>query len=134
MTAEEIVRIELDADPLDRGYDTMSDVQVDADLHELYCETWDLVSASDILEAIVPAAWQALTADERADVDSVLSMGTAIDFSPGSRARVLVTTAFAGSAPTLNNLLVLGRRMISRAEEIGCGVAVFIVIAARALT
>ena len=55
MVAEEIIRGELDADPLGRGYAAMSDVEVSADLNTLYRESWLDVSASDILEAIVPS-------------------------------------------------------------------------------
>lgn len=133
MTADEIVRAELDADPLDRGYAGMSDLEVSDDLCAITRDAWVDVSASDILEVIVSGAWGGLTSGERADVDSVLSMGTVIDFSPGSRARVLLTTAFAGSPATLNALAAMAKRLISRADEIGCGVTEFIVAAARAM-
>lgn len=133
MTADEIVRAELDADPLARGYAGMTDAEVCADLNTAYRDSWERVSASDILEIIVPAAWSGLTNTERADVDSVLSMGTSLDFSPGSRARVLLTTAFAGSPATLNALEAVAKRAISRAEELNCGVTEYIVTAARRL-
>jgi hypothetical protein len=63
----------------------------------------------------------------------VLSMGDSIDFSPGSRARVLLTTAFAGHPATLGALEAVGRRMISRADELSCLSTPAIVAAARAL-
>lgn len=133
MTADQIIRAELDADPLGRGYAGMSDIEVRNDLNAPTRESWVPVSASDILEAINPAALEALSAEHREDLDSVLSMGTVIHLYPGSRGRVLLTTAFAGAVPTLNALLLLGKRMISRAYELNCGVNEQIVAAARAL-
>ncbi len=133
MTADEIVRIELDADPLDRGYEAMSDLEVCQSLTAAVRESWVPVSASAILEAIVPAAWAGLSDTARADVDSVLSMGGVIDISPGSNARALLVAAFADSGPTLTALAAVAKRMISRAAEIGCSCNEFIVAAARAL-
>lgn len=133
MVAEEIIRTELDGDPFGRGYAAMSDAEVLADLNTLYRDSWLEVFASDILEAIVPAALNDLDADARQDVDSVLSMGSEIDLSPGSRARTLLLTAFAGSPPTLNAIQNLGKTTISRATELDCGVSVSIVTAARGL-
>ena len=133
MYAEDIVRAELDADPLGRGYSGMSDQEVYDDLVALTRETWNHVSALDILEVIIPGHWNGLMAAKRKDVDSVLSMGSTITFAPGSRADVLLTTAFTGNADTLTALATLAKRMISRAEELNCGVSVAIVTAARAL-
>jgi hypothetical protein len=132
-TADEIVRAELDADPLDRGYSSMTDAEVSADLNMCIRESWVPVLASDILEIVTPAALADLDVDARRDVDSVLSMGSEIDFGPGTRARTLLTVAFAGSPPTLNALKDLGKVMICRARELGCAVNTAIVTAARAM-
>jgi hypothetical protein len=111
----------------------MTDGEVDADLHLANREFSVPVSASQVLEAIVPGGWNQLDAGERADVDTVLSMGDSIDFSPGSRARVLLTTAFAGHPATLDALEAMGRRMTCRADELNCLSTPAIVAAARAL-
>ena len=134
MPAHEVtVRAELDADPLGRGYAGMTDGEVSDDLVALTRESWVRVSASELLEAIVPADWAGLTNIKRANVDSVLSMGDVINVAPGSNARALLTTAFAGATETLGALEATTKRMISRAAELGCGVSTGIVAAARAL-
>jgi hypothetical protein len=111
----------------------MSDGEVDADLHLANRELHAPVSASRVLEAIVAGGWNQLDAGERADVDTVLSMGDAIDLSPGSRARVLLTTAFAGHPATLEALETVGRQMTCRAAELNCLSTPAIVAAARAI-
>lgn len=133
MTAEEIVRAELDADPLGRGYSSMSDSQVNEDLNTEYRDVWILLTASAVLEAITASGWFGLDASGREDVDSVLSMGTEIDLSPGANARALLETAFAGNAVTRAALVAAAKRTISRAAELGCAVTTRIVTAARGL-
>ena len=60
MVAEEIIRLELDADPLGRGYAGMSDAETSDDLNLIYRESWPRVSASEILEAITASGWSGL--------------------------------------------------------------------------
>ncbi len=133
MIAQDIIRTELDLDPLTRGYAAMSDSEVCDDLCTEYITSWVSVSASDVFEAITASGWDSLDASGRADVDSVLSMGDGIDLSPGSNARALLETAFAGNAATLTALKSAARRTISRAAELGCAVTPYIVTAARGL-
>lgn len=133
MTAEEIVRAELDADPLGRGYSGMTDNEVSDDLNTVYRDLWVPVTGSDILEVISAGALSGLTAAKRDDVDTVVSMGGVIDLSPGSRADVMLTTAFAGKPATLTALANVAKRTTSRAQELDCGVTPTIVAAARAL-
>ena len=134
MDAENIIRAELDADPLGRGYAGMSAAEAAVDLELPVRDLWVRVAASDILEAIVPAAFNGLEESERRDVDSVLSLGSEVDASPGSKARTILTTAFAGSQPTLNAIQNLGKQLVSRASEIGCSRATeYLVSVARSL-
>ena len=133
MYADEIVRAELDADPLGRGYAGMTDGEIWEDLVALTRDSWVPVAASAIIEAISAGALSGLSTAKRADVDTVVSMGGAIVIAPGSRARALLIAAFTGDPETLNALEATTKRMISRAAELGCGVSPGIVAAARAL-
>ncbi len=111
----------------------MSDGDVSVDLNAAYRAVHSPVSASDILEAIVPGHWSTLTIAKRKDVDSILSMGNMIDASPGTRTDVLLTTAFAGKPHTLSALALLGKVVITRAAELSLLVTPSTVSAARAL-
>lgn len=133
MIAQEIIRAELDADLLSRGYAAMSDYSVWFNLCTENRIVWVSVSASDVLEAITESGWNGLEASGRADVDSILSMGDGIDLSPGSNARTLLEAAFAGSAATLAAVEATAKRTVSRATELGCAVTPYIVTAARGL-
>ncbi len=133
MLAEQLVRIELDADSLSRGYASMGDAAVADDMNTAYRTVYVAVSASQIMEAINAGAWGQLTADERKDVDVLLSLGDEINIAPGTRTRTMLHTIFAGSQPTVNAINELGITVISRADELGVGVSYQLVSRARGL-
>lgn len=79
------------------------------------------LSGSQLFEAIDDTEWQTLTADQKSDVQFVVSLGDTIQISPGTKARAMIARALSGQVNSLANLGVLGSKTVSRAEEIGLG-------------
>ncbi len=79
----------------------------------------DTLSGSQLFEAIDDTEWQTLTADQKGDIQFVVSLGDNIQISPGTKARTMLARALSGKAASLAALGVLGSKLVSRAEELG---------------
>lgn len=79
----------------------------------------DTLSGSQLFEAIDDTEWQARTADQKSDIQFVVSLGDSIQISPGTKARTMLTRALSGATNSLNNLSALGSKTVTRAEELG---------------
>lgn len=81
------------------------------------------VNAYEVFEAIVPAEWIALSADEKQRIQLVLNMGQV--YTRGTNTKAVLQAAFPAGSTTRTNLLALLKRSGSRAEELfGEGVSV----------
>lgn len=91
-----------------------------------------VVPAYKVFEAIVPAEWSALSADDKQRIQSILAMGDVDTTGPNTRAAF--TTAFPATTVTRTNLTALLTRKGSRAEQLfGAGTVVQHLDVAKAL-
>lgn len=119
------IRDELDNDPLARGYAGMTDQQATDSLNtEDRSVDRETMSASEIFEAIEVAEWQALTADQKNQVEKVIQLGDNIQIGTGTKARAFLADAFGPATTTRATLLSLAQETISRAQELGLGTLV----------
>ena len=113
------IRNELDADPLGRGYATMTDQEVADSLNTADREVIrSTLTGSTIFNAIVPSEFAALSADMKQFVRDVFSLGDAVDVGPGTNARTVLLDAFGNGTTTRDNLVAAVTFMQSRAEEL----------------
>lgn len=119
MDAEQLQTLhdELTGDPLGRGYSGMSDSQAadslntaDRSISRATIQTWE------IIEATVPAEYDALSAANKQRYQAFVSAGT-LDPN-GTNVVAAFSSMFAGTT-TLTNLAELQTRPASRAEELG---------------
>ena len=113
------LKSELTSDPLTRGYSGMSDAEAATDLNTVY-RTRDKVSmtGSEVLNAVDPTAWAALTDVQQQKVWDIVHLGTLNPF--GVEATLLIAVFGAGSA-TITALAAARKENVSRADEIGLG-------------
>jgi len=121
MTDYVALKAELDTDPLVRGYAGMTVDQKVADLNTVYRTLpVDIVSGSDIYNAVDQAEFDALTAAQKGQVDRITALGDRIVVADAGRARNTLVSLFP-SGTTFNNLVALKSRDVSRSEELGFG-------------
>ena len=124
MTDFVALKAELDTDPLGRGYSGMTSQQKADDLNTIYRTLpVDVVSGSDIYNAIDQAEFDALSAGDKEKVDRITSLGDQIVVADAGRARTTLLAVFtAGAGPlTRAALATLKTRAVSRAAELGFG-------------
>jgi len=112
------LKTELDTDPTGRGYAAASDIAAAELLNEVQGGiTVNVTSVlmAEVLEAIVPADWVALTDGERAGLLLYASQDT---LNPNAANVVDAFTTFFAATPTLTALNALQTRNGSRAEEL----------------
>ena len=81
----------------------------------------ETLSGSQLFEAIDDTEWGGRTADQKSDIQFVLSLGDQIQIGTGTKARLILQGALAGATASLAALGVLGSKTVSRAEELGFG-------------
>lgn len=124
------LKTELQTDPAGLGYAPHLAAGADQSLADLLNEVRQSISISratipayEVWEAIVPAEWAALTANERQRVQTILSMGEVN--VQGANTRSSLAAAFGAGTTSRTNLIALQSRQGSRAEQLfGDGVAV----------
>ncbi len=116
-----ILRAELQNDPLARNYAGMSDQAAADSLNAADRPTQrDTVASHEIFEAIAPAEWAALTAQEKQRVQTILGMGT-VNLR-GTNTRASLAAAFGAGTATRTALQALqAGPPQSRAAELGIG-------------
>ncbi len=116
----EIIRAELDADPLTRSYSGMDDQAAADDLNTEYrTRVKELIATWQIIEATDPAEYSALAAGEKTRYQTYVSAGF---INPsGANTRSGFAAMFGASTVTRANLLALEDEDISRAEELDIG-------------
>ena len=115
----EILKSEITADTLTRGYAGMNDLEVAADLNTVYrTQTRDTVSGSEIFNATDDVEYAALSTDaKRASWDALCGIDSINTSSGVAKARE--TELFGGGTTTRANLAALRLSSVSRATEIG---------------
>lgn len=110
---------EVTNDPLARGYASMTDAQVAADLNTAYrTRERTSLSGSEIFNSIVPAEFAALADSQKQFVRDVFSLGDSVNVSTGTNARAVLLDAFGAGSTTRTNLAALVLESISRAQEL----------------
>ena len=114
------LKAELDADPLSRGYSGMSDVEAATSLNDTVDRNVNkaTMTASEVLNAVVPAEFNALTEAEQTRIWSLLGIGT---LNPFGVEATLLTAAFGAGSATIVALAGLRKDTVSRATELGLG-------------
>jgi len=121
----QILRDELDSDPLVRGYAGMTDGGAANDLNTVYrTRQKPNLSGAEAYEQVDNAEFLALTADEQAEVWDIVHLsgeGSGISIASGSKARTRFIALFGGGSATIVDLLAYITENISRGVEIGIG-------------
>ena len=117
MTFIEILKNEIETDPLSRGYSGMTDLEVANDLNTVYrTKNKTSMTGSEVLNAIVISEWTSLTADKQRTVWDVVHLGTINPF--GIEATLMISVFGAGS-DTIAALADARKDDVSRASELG---------------
>lgn len=112
--------LELATDPLGRGYASMTDEEVAADLNIENRDVIDpIISSAMLFNSIDPTEYSTLMDTKL--VDLLLGVGEGIDAGPGTNARTVIVSAFGGGSTTVANLVEAATKTVSRAVEIGLG-------------
>lgn len=109
---------ELANDPLPRGYGGMSDQQIYDSLLATNRDNWIPLTGAQVLEAIDLSELNALAANKRANVDTVLALSGEIELGPGTKARAILQDAFGSLSTTATNLAAVANKQVSRAQEL----------------
>lgn len=113
-----ILKAEIEADPLSRGYSGMTDLEVATELNIIYREVdVEFVTGQEIFEAVVPSEYNALTDKQINLLHAIMGLGS-ISVN-GTNTRTALLSMFGSGTTTRSNLAVLQKRDVSRAEELG---------------
>lgn len=116
----EILKTELNVDPLSRGYSTMSDEEAAADLNTIYRTVdRDYVSGWEIFNVTDDSEYSALSDSQKASWDVLCSIEY-IDTTNGI-AKSREAELFGPGTTTRSSLASLKTQIISRAAELGLG-------------
>jgi len=109
---------ELENDPLGRSYITMSDAEAATDINSLYrTRDRNSMTATEVLNTVDTAEWQALTDAEQRRIWDILHMGGSLN-PFGNEAQIFISVFGSGST-TIQGLAEARVESISRAREIG---------------
>ena len=114
----EILKPELQNDPLERGYADMDDAAAAADLNSLSRQAGvEKVSGHEIFEAVAPADFTKLASAQKQLLYAIVGMDAILVDGDNTKAALL--SMFGAGTDTRANLAALQKRIISRAEELG---------------
>jgi len=118
----DILKTEIDTDPLTRGYAGMNDAAVADSLNNVIDRTLNKtsMSSSEVFNAIDKAELDALTAADESRIWNVLSMGTLNPF--GLEADIFVDVFSDVDSPTITALQSAREIDISRGVQLRLGV------------
>ena len=114
------LKTEIDTDPLGRGYAGMTDAQV-ADSGNVADREVNKTSmaATEVLNTVVVAEYNALTTDNKTLFWNVLAIG---DLNPFGIEAALLTSIFGSGSATIIALAAKRKHLVTRWAEIGAGV------------
>ena len=113
------IKSEIDADPLGRGYAGMTDAQV-ADSGNVADREVNKtsLSATEVLNTVVVAEYNALTTDNKTLFWNVLAIG---DLNPFGIEAALLTSIFGSGSETIIALAAKRKHLVTRWAELGVG-------------
>lgn len=115
----DILKIEIDTDPLGRGYSGMTDMQVADSLNTANrSRNKTSVSGSDIFRNVDGTEFNTKTAEQKRDVLALCAIGDVDPFGPAAS---IITQIFGGGSTTVTTLAAFRVETISRATELGLG-------------
>lgn len=121
---------EINTDPLTRGYSGMTDQQVADDMNTAYrSRNRTTMTASEIINSVNKAEYDALTVDEKGTFWDLLSIG---DLNPFGVEATIMVDLFGGGSTTITTLQAQRVESITRAQELGLNVSAGTVAEARA--
>ena len=113
------LKTELTDDPLTRGYAAMTDAEAAVDLNEVYrTQNKTSLTASEVLNAIVPSAFTALDATVQQCIWDILHIG---EINPFGVEATMFSAAFGAGSDTIVALVAMRVEAVSRAVELGLG-------------
>ena len=113
------LKTELTDDPLTRGYAAMTDAEAAVDLNEVYrTQNKTSLTASEVLNAIVPSAFTALDATVQQRIWDILHIG---EINPFGVEATMFSAAFGAGSDTIVALVAMRVEAVSRAVELGLG-------------
>lgn len=118
----DVLKAELDIDPLGRGYSGMDDAAVVVSINDATSGQTlnvDSLNATQLYEAIDTAEFDALSADQKTAVDRILGLGDGINVSSSSKAKAVLMAAFVAESATRAAIVAIVKRDVSRATELG---------------
>ena len=119
----EVIRAELDGDPLTRGYSGMDDQPAADDLNTEYrTEQADRINPATVFNNVDKAEYLALSNAEKAEVWNLVQVGGDLWVRPGDLARERLIDIFGGGSATIAALAASVTTSISRGEELEVGV------------
>lgn len=117
----DVLKAEIDGDPLVRGYAGMTNQQIADDINTAYRDNWRPISSSQLFEAIDSTEFVALSDANKSRVDRLLGLGENIQTAPGSKSRAELVAVFGGGSQTAANLLPIANPGQTRGQELGIG-------------
>lgn len=115
------LKVELDGDPLGRGYAAMSDVEAADDLNTEYRDiSVQSILSEYIVAALVPSEVAVLTAAQQRNLWGIIGAGSVKPDDADVKA--FFASLFGTGTTTRANLLALATQTISRAAELGLGI------------
>jgi len=116
---KQLFKQEIETDPLDRGYASMSSVEVADDLNTAYREkNIQIMTASQILNATEKSEYDGLNTGEKDAYWNLLHMG---ELNPWGVEASIMVDLFGSGSQTIQTLGVQRKVPCSRAEELGLG-------------
>ncbi len=115
----DILKTEIDTDPLVRGYDGMTDAEVVTSMNTVDRTTnKESLTGSEVMNAIDKAEFTALSATNKAMVWNIVHIGIVNPF--GIEADLMIDL-FGGGSTTITTLAALRLNNVTRGEELGIG-------------
>ena len=117
----EILKNEIDTDPLARGYSGMSDDELVANLNTRNRDFWADLTSAQMFQALDLTEMNGLSNAKKARVDRILLLTGEIKTGPGTNARAEFIATFGPASTTIDNLVALANQPIGRGAELGIG-------------
>jgi hypothetical protein len=115
----QVLRDEIQGDPLGRGYSGMNAAEILADLTTAYRDRNRIsMSGSEILNAVDSTDWNGLDATNKQAVWDLVHLGTLNPFGVES---TMLTNVFGGGSTTIAALNAARKETVSRAVELDIG-------------
>lgn len=117
--SSQIIKTEIDTDPLARGYSGMSDQEIADDMNTAYRErNRTSMTASEVYNLIDQTDWAGVVDPaDRQEIWDILHLGDNIN--PFGREAARFLAIFGGGSATIAALNAARKELISRATELG---------------